>query len=146
LHARRWSAVHVGKICFHRCACVPAAHLLRVTDPATGKPLEAGQLKAEVAAFMAAGGPTPTRGCKAAGTQSAQTAEQMQSRAARRGNNCNSGCSGASCDRQRGDGAASGCDSVTEPGALGKLHAWHLGRYHHSAAVAPPVRRTWPAV
>jgi hypothetical protein len=32
-----------------------AAHLLRVVDPATGQPLEANKLKAEVAAFMAAG-------------------------------------------------------------------------------------------
>jgi hypothetical protein len=32
-----------------------AAHLLRVTDPSTGRPLEANKLKAEVAAFMAAG-------------------------------------------------------------------------------------------
>lgn len=32
-----------------------AAHLLHVTDPSTGRPLEANKLKAEVAAFMAAG-------------------------------------------------------------------------------------------
>lgn len=32
-----------------------AAHLLRVVDPATGKQLEPHKLKAEVAAFMAAG-------------------------------------------------------------------------------------------
>lgn len=37
----------------------PAAHLLRVIDPATGKPLEANKLKAEVAAFMAAGEELP---------------------------------------------------------------------------------------
>lgn len=38
-------------------AIVPclAAHLLHVVDPATGQPLEANKLKAEVAAFMAAG-------------------------------------------------------------------------------------------
>jgi hypothetical protein len=34
-----------------------AAHLLRVVDPATGQTLEANKLKAEVAAFMAAGEP-----------------------------------------------------------------------------------------
>jgi len=34
----------------------PTAHLLCAIDPATGKPLEANKLKAEVAAFMAAGG------------------------------------------------------------------------------------------
>lgn len=33
----------------------PTAHLLHAIDPATGKPLEANKLKAEVAAFMAAG-------------------------------------------------------------------------------------------
>lgn len=35
--------------------CVIAAHLLRIKDPATDKPLTAHQLKAEIAIIMAAG-------------------------------------------------------------------------------------------